>query len=157
MQDCHHSSRKASADPASVVEECIHHIRGLGMRRTRTLECVLSELAKENMPLTIGELAQRPSLRDQCDPTTIYRLVERLHQAGILRKLGLHERAMFYEIIHKDSHRDYLICNQCGNITDINEACPVETLEKALKEKTGYRNIQHDLVFYGECPRCAEA
>jgi len=154
MQHCHHSHPESPLNAKAIVEDCIHRIRALGMRRTRALECVLGELANENLPLTIGDLAQKPSLHQQCDPATIYRLVERLQQVGILRKLGLHERAMFYEINLPGHHRDYLICHLCGSISDINEKCPVEQLEQELIKKTGYSNIQHDLVFYGECPDC---
>jgi Fe2+ or Zn2+ uptake regulation protein len=52
-------------------------------------------------------------------------------------------------------HQDYLICTECGSIEPIQAPCPVHQLEKEISEKTGYKNLYHELEFFGVCPRCA--
>lgn len=150
----HHPEHGDSStqDAAEVVKTCIERVRALGMRRTRLLEDVLGELAGHGKPVTIARLGE--AIGDVCDPATLYRMVERLVEAGVLRRIGLHERALYYELILPGRHRDYLICTSCGAIGDINAACPVDALEQELSSRTGYTGLHHELVFFGTCPEC---
>lgn len=147
-----HQRSQTIPDAAQSVAEAIAQLRALGLRRTRLLEDVLGDLARRDGPVTIGQLNE--ALGSVCDPATLYRMVERLVDAGILRKIGLHERALFYEMIIPGRHRDYLICSACGAIGDIHAACPLDALESELAQRTHYTNLHHELVFYGICPEC---
>lgn len=150
----HHPEHQEApaANPAEVVAQCIQRVLARGMRRTRLLKDVLMNLALRNRPVTIAMLAE--SLGEVCDPASLYRMVERLVEAGVLRRIGLQERAMYYELALPGQHRDYLICQGCGAIGDINAACPVDVLEAELARRTGYSGLHHELVFYGLCPEC---
>lgn len=139
-------------DVEAVVREKIVLVRSLGMRRTHLLESVLRELAGRDRPVTIGQIED--SLQGMCDTATLYRMVERLVEAGILRRIGFHERARYYELVVPGRHHDYLICTGCGAIGDIHLACPVDALEQELAKRTGYSGLQHDLLFFGLCPEC---
>lgn len=145
-------SEQAAPDPAAVVKDCIERVRALGMRRTRLLEDVLLDLAGRSQPVTIGRLGE--AIGGVCDPATLYRMIERLVEAGVIRRIGLHERALYYELVLPGRHRDYLICTACGAIGDINAACPVDALESELARRTGYTGLHHELVFFGVCPEC---
>ena len=136
----------------ALVADAVARVRSLGMRRTRLLEDVLRELAGKTRPVTIGGLGE--AIGGVCDTATLYRMVERLVAAGVLRKIGLHERALYYELAVPGQHRDYLICTGCGAIGDINASCPVDELEQELARRTGYAGLRHELVFYGLCPEC---
>lgn len=124
----------------------------MGMRRTRLLEDVLRDLARRDRPVSISQIEE--SIGPVCDTATLYRMVERLVEAGVLRRIGLQERARYYELVVAGQHHDYLICTGCGAIGDTNLACPVDSLEKELAQRTGYVGLQHDLVFFGRCPEC---
>jgi len=139
-------------DPSAMAAACIEKVRALGMRKTRLLEDVLRDLAGRSRPVTIGQLGE--SLGEVCDPATLYRMVERLVEAGMLRRVGLHGRALYYELAWPGRHHDYLICTACGAIGDIDADCPVDALEKELAGKTGYQGMHHELVFFGVCPEC---
>jgi Fe2+ or Zn2+ uptake regulation protein len=139
-------------DPAARVEQAVAILRHHGMRRTRILNLVLHDLARRTRPATIAEVGE--SLGETVDPATLYRMMERLLHAGVVRRLGLHERAHHYELLTPGQHKDYLICTRCGAIGEINEACPVHDLQDILAKRTGYTELQHDLVFYGVCPEC---
>lgn len=141
-------------DVEAVVREKVARVRSLGMRRTRLLENLLRNLAGRDRPVTIAQVEE--SIGDMCDTATLYRMVERLVEAGILRRIGLHERARYYELVLPGRHHDYLICTECGAIGDIDLACPVDTIEKELADRTGYSGLQHDLVFFGRCPECRQ-
>ena len=135
--------------------ELIDRCRGAGLRRTKALEVLLDTLLDNERPITLAGLEESPLLSSQCDKATIYRLLHRLTDAGIVRRLGLHERAAYFTLILPERHCDYLICTGCGNITLVDAPCPVHELENEIRSKTGYLNLYHELEFFGTCPKCA--
>ncbi len=141
-----------SNDLNNIITRC----RTEGLRRTKALEELLATLLESDRPMTITELAESPRLRNQCDKATIFRLLQRLADKGILRRLGLHERAAYFALLIPGQHRDYLICTECGSIEPINAPCPVHELEKEIQFTSGYKNLYHELEFFGTCPACSK-
>jgi len=142
-----------SDDLTILITRC----RAEGLRRTKALEELLTTLLENNRPMTLAELTQSPRLQNQCDQATVFRLVQRLADKAIIRRLGLHERAAYFALLLPHQHRDYLICTECGSIEAINAPCPVHALEKEIKSSTGFQNLYHELEFFGICPRCVES
>lgn len=134
----------------SIITRC----RAEGLRRTKALEELLATLLESDRPMTLAELAKSPRLSNQCDKATVFRLLQRLADKAILRRLGLHERAAYFALLLPDQHRDYLICTECGTIEPINAPCPVHELEKEIQFTSGYKNLYHELEFFGTCPKC---
>lgn len=137
-----------------LVSETIDRCREAGMRRTKALEQLLVTLIETDRPMTLSELADSPRLTDQCDKATVFRLLQRLTEKGIVRRLGLHERAAYFALLIPGRHRDYLICTECGLIEAVKAPCPVHALEEEIREKTGFRDLYHELEFFGTCPDC---
>ncbi len=134
----------------NIIDRC----RAEGLRRTKALEELLTTLLESSRPMTLGELAESPRLINQCDKATVFRLLQRLADKGIARRLGLHERAAYFALLIPGQHRDYLICTSCGSIEPVNAPCPVHELEKEIQFTTGYKNLYHELEFFGTCPEC---
>jgi Fe2+ or Zn2+ uptake regulation protein len=137
-----------------LVTETIDRCRKAGLRRTKALEELLSTLIEGGRPMTLSELAASKRLTAQCDKATVFRLLQRLADHGIVRRLGLHERAAYFTLLVPGKHSDYLICTSCGSIDAIQAPCPVHHLEDEIREKTGFRNLYHELEFFGVCPKC---
>lgn len=137
------------------VAETIDRCRNQGMRRTKALEQLIATLLESSRPMTLSELAESERLTTQCDKATVFRLLQRLTEKGVVRRLGLHERAAYFTLLLPGRHHDYLICTECGSIEAVKAACPVHALEEEIKEKTGFRNLYHELEFFGVCPDCA--
>lgn len=133
-----------------MIARCREH----GLRRTKALEELIVTLLEAGSPMTLGELAASERLVAQCDKATVFRLLQRLTGHGIVRRLGLHERAAYFTLLVPGNHNDYLICTSCGSIQTIEAPCPVHQLEDEIREKTGYRNLYHELEFFGVCPAC---
>ncbi len=138
-----------------LVSETIDRCRAAGMRRTKAMEQLLATLVETDRPMTLSELAESPRLSDQCDKATVFRLLQRLTEKGVVRRLGLHERAAYFALLVPGRHRDYLICTECGSIEAVKAPCPVHELEDEIRQKTGFRNLYHELEFFGTCPACA--
>lgn len=137
-----------------LVKETITRCRNSGLRRTKALEELIVTLLESDRPMTLSELASSKRLADQCDKATVFRLLQRLAEHGIVRRLGLHERAAYFTLLVPGKHSDYLICTSCGSIEAIKAPCPVHQLEDEIREKTGFRNLYHELEFFGVCPKC---
>lgn len=139
---------------STILQQTIDRCRNAGLRRTKALEELLNTLLESDRPMTLSELAGSPRLHDQCDKATVFRLLQRLASHGLVRRLGLHERAAYFTLLLPGKHSDYLICTDCGRIQAVNAPCPVHDLENEIRRKTGYRNLYHELEFFGTCPAC---
>jgi Fur family transcriptional regulator, ferric uptake regulator len=137
-----------------TIQEAIARCRTAGLRRTKALEELLVTLLASPRPMTLSELASSHRLADQCDKATVFRLLQRLSEHGMIRRLGLHERAAYFTLLIPGKHSDYLICTRCDSIEPINAPCPVHQLEDEIREKTGFQNLYHELEFFGICPTC---
>jgi len=136
------------------VSEFIDRCRAKGLRRTQALEAIIEHLISAGHPLSAAEIAESPALQNRCDPATVYRLLSRLEEKGIVRRLGLRERAAYYTLRHGHCHEDYIVCTECGSIKHLDMACPVEALEAKIAEDSGFANLDHELEFFGVCPDC---
>lgn len=137
-----------------LFDDTLERCRTAGLRRTKALESLMLTMLEAKRPMTLSELASAPALTDLCDKATVFRLLQRLSSHGLVRRLGLHERAAYFALIVPGIHRDYLICTSCGSIEPVKAPCPVHALEEEIRVKTGYRNLYHELEFFGTCPAC---
>lgn len=124
-----------------------------GLRRTAALEATLRVLAAAAQPVTLQQISASSAFGVACDPATIYRLVTRLEEKRIVRRIGFHSRAAHY-CLRESSHQDYLICRDCGTVEILDIACPVEHLEKQIAEESGFSDLEHELEFYGRYLAC---
>ena len=136
---------------AIILEKC----KKAGLRRTKSLSALLETLIEASAPATLAELAESKKMANMCDKVTVYRLLQRLEDKGVVRRLGLHERSAYFALIHPGQHcTDYLICTECNSIEPIKAACPVHALEREIAESSGFQNLYHELEFFGVCPEC---
>jgi len=143
------------SDNPALLRGALSRCRSAGLRRTSSLEGVLRKLISSSRPLTPADVADSAPLKDRCDKATVYRLLLRLEQHGIIRRLGLHDRSSHFAMITPGRHDDYLICTECGAIEKLDLACPVEKLEAQISRESGFRKLHHELEFFGVCPACA--
>lgn len=141
------------SDESTRVESLLKECAAVGLRRTTALEACLRVFASAEQPMTLQQIAAAPVFGVSCDPATIYRLVSRLEERRIVRRIGFHSRAAHY-CLRESSHQDYLICRDCGSVEVLDIACPVEHLEKQIAEESGFSDIEHELEFFGRCATC---
>jgi len=138
--------------PAELTQDALDRCRIAGLRRTKALEDILQALVEAAKPMTLAGLAT--ALEGRCDKATVYRLLIRLEEHSVIRRLGFHDRSAHYTMRYSDRHDDYLICTGCGSVESLDISCPVETLEREISAGSGFTNLYHELQFYGVCPAC---
>ncbi|MEZ5326948.1 MAG: Fur family transcriptional regulator [Verrucomicrobiales bacterium] len=140
---------------ATLVDGIISRLKERGMRRTPALHALLNLMAEEHRPTTLAELASRPGLLDH-DQATIYRLVDKLEEAGAVRRLGLQGGRSHFELLVPGHHHDYLVCRDCGRLEEAPIDCQLCDVETQLATTSGWRDLTHELEFHGRCPACSE-
>lgn len=84
--------------------------------------------------------------------TTVYRTLKLLCDAGMAMEIHFSDGITRYEV-RPDSHHDHLVCMQCGKIVEICDP-RIETLQREMAEKYGFRLRCHVHNLYGLCEMC---
>ena len=80
---------------------------------------------------------------------TIYNNLNKLCEAGLIRKVSIEGSPDRYDRIEK---HDHLVCTKCGRLADI---C-FEDLTASLKEQLGSSFFAYDLKVFYICPECRD-
>jgi Fur family transcriptional regulator, ferric uptake regulator len=109
------------------------------------------------MPVSLSQLGEDPTLSEHYDASTLYRVLLRLEESGLVRRIGLHGRSAHFILRAPGLHSHFLVCRRCGAIREIDINCPVRELDRTIEVETGYRDLEHDLSFYGLCRDCGRS
>ncbi|MEA3506522.1 MAG: transcriptional repressor, partial [Elusimicrobiota bacterium] len=82
-------------------------------------------------------------------------------EKGILNRFRFGDAKARYELrdTDEDEHHHHLICEECGKIINYSEFVQkekdfIDSLEKELSKKHGFKINSHQLHFYGSCKEC---
>ena len=98
--------------------------------------------------LTANEVFEKLKLRF---PTlvlaTVYNNLNKICEAGLIRKVSVEGMADRYDTIKK---HDHLVCKQCGRIVDV----ALEDLTVPLRDQLGDDFLYYDLKVFFLCSEC---
>jgi Fur family ferric uptake transcriptional regulator len=135
---------------AWALAEC----RRLQMRLTPVREKMLALLATQRVPVSLHTLMQTEELRGVCNATTAYRTLMLLREVEVLRQVGLPDKVSFFVLNVPGENNHFLICRQCGAITELPAESHCEHMEHDVAAAHGYAQLYHELQFFGICPAC---
>lgn len=101
--------------------------------------------------LTVNQIYER--LKDshpKVVPATVYNNVNKLWEAGFIRKISVEGMPDRYDSVKK---HDHLVCRHCGKLMDIS----FEDLTAPLRKQLGEDFLFYDLKVYYLCPECRAA
>ncbi|MCS6839049.1 MAG: transcriptional repressor [Bdellovibrionaceae bacterium] len=84
---------------------------------------------------------------------TVYRLLKRLAQSGVVTEVRVGSAPSRYELTAK-YHHDHLTCVMCGLIIEF-ECDEIERLQQQIAQRFGFLLKDHVLELYGICSKCA--
>lgn len=126
------------------------------MKYSRQRELILETLRKaENHPTAEEIHASVKERMKHVSLGTVYRNLNQLSELGIIRKLETADSASIRYDSRNDEHC-HLICTSCGAINDV-DIDFLETLDTAMKHRTGFVVHQHEIVLKGLCSQCAKS
>lgn len=123
-------------------------------QRATVLEVMVRNRGKH---LSAEEVLQQARLlRPNIGIATVYRTLDKLASLEVLYK-GMFDSGKYrYELAddNQEHHHHHVVCLSCGSISEIKDDLLCE-LERNI-QKQGFQIIDHDLKFYGYCPRCSK-
>jgi Fe2+ or Zn2+ uptake regulation protein len=141
--------------PIERHEWALKCLKDKKVRMTRPRRVILVALAKREAPVSLELLAY--TLSGACNLATIYRTMNLFQKAGVVRQLNLTRRYASFVLNSPGRHYDYLMCNDCGAVSDLPDARIIIKLEKKLADHSGFIALQREIKFHGTCPKCQSA
>jgi len=132
------------------------HLRHIGLRVTPQRVLVMEALGSKSGHLTADEIMRWVSARyPAINLATVYRTLDALVSAGLVTHTDLGIGAAYYELVGDTLHH-HLVCDRCGDVTEVEDALLVPLRERLLRDYDFRAAVNH-LAIFGTCRACREA
>lgn len=84
---------------------------------------------------------------------TVYRNLQTLSDSGEVDVLRTPEGELSYRRCETRTHHHHLVCRTCGRTVEI-DGGDVELWAARIGRENGFRDVGHDLEFFGLCSDC---
>ena len=146
-----HSPDHSHAPAAGVAA-----LRSRGRRLTRQRQLIWDVLAAEpDRHLSAQDVTVR--VREQAPgvtPSTVYRTLDVLVEAGLVLRTDLGEDRVFYEPAY-EHHHHHLVCERCGKLVPFADEELEKTIGK-LSRRVNFQVSDHEVVLRGACADCRD-
>ena len=125
------------------------------MRSSSVNHLILKILALNHSHLTAQQVYER--IRENLpavNPSTVYRALERLANAGMISISDMGIGATVYESVGQERHH-HLVCQGCGTVTTMNDRS-VQELFQDIENALEFQVDTNHLVLFGRCKKCRE-
>jgi len=124
------------------------------MRLTPVRESILSFLAQQRLPATLGMILQAGGVRGKCDETTVYRTLMMFKEAELVRLVGTPRKASCFVLNVPGDSANFLICRRCGCISELSLPRPMSAEIGRIASARGFSPTQQDCAIHGLCAGC---
>ncbi len=131
-------------------------LKGTDMRASSVQAAILEALA-ENAPahLTASEIYERIRVKlPAVNPSTVYRALERMANAGAVSVSDMGTGAAVYEILQEGIHH-HLVCQGCRRVFTLDHS-EVQAFFDAVERSHDFKIATNHLVLFGLCAECAQ-
>jgi Fur family ferric uptake transcriptional regulator len=155
-QDPHEDYSLGTVEVAlSPSERFEEYLQSRGMRNTQqrrqVVDFVFSHHEHFDADTLIEQLSSKGAQRRVSRPT-VYRTLQELVDAGLLRKFELDGRSV-YEHDYGYPQHDHLYCKQCRSLIEFRSEELVK-LRDTVAERHRFRVLGHRLIITGVCESC---
>jgi len=141
----------------SPVEKFREYLATRGKRLTHERAIIVDEVFASHEHFEADELVARLATGKngrRVSRATVYRTLNQLVEAGLLRKVARPNDREVYEHDYGYPQHDHFICKQCGTLIEFhNEA--ISSIVEEIAAETGFRMDGHRLEVYGLCEDCS--
>ena len=119
---------------------------------TKQKKSILEIIKEQKKEFTIKEIHNQ--VKDSCGLTTVYRLIDKLVEEGIVKKI-VTKNIVHYQYLEKcdDENHFYLKCNNCGTLIHVDCQC-IDEIKKHIIKEHKFKIINDNLIFNGLCEKC---
>ena len=133
----------------------LEFIRGHGLRVTAERQALFEEIFSHHRHLDAEDLLG--ALRERgiaISRATVYRNLELLARAGMVRKHRLGQGRFLFEHVHAGLEHDHLVCTACGQVVEF-QSPGIAALQVEICRAHGFEPRRHGLEIHGLCRDCA--
>jgi len=135
------------------AEKTLSVLQAKGRRLTPTRKALSTIFDSLTEPITVTEiLAKLSKVSISVHKTTIYRELETLIDLDLVTEVDFGDGQKRYE--RRGKHHHHIVCRQCGRVVDVFLHAEFGAIEKKLARQVAYREITHNLEFFGLCDGC---
>jgi Fe2+ or Zn2+ uptake regulation protein len=128
-------------------------LRRAGCRPTAQRLLVLQALGGGEHVTADDVLAHARARYPSINPSTVYRTLDALVDAGIARRTDLGTDRLYFEIVREHRHH-HAVCQVCGAVAHLHDAS-LQPLKDALRSETGFElTPDREIAIPGICPDC---
>jgi Fur family ferric uptake transcriptional regulator len=113
--------------------------------RAMILDAALRKTALFEAEQLVADLKQ---LGHRVSRATVYRTLNHLHDAGILKQVFFDNKQSYYEVIAGRQAYDYLICIETGRVIEFNSE-KLKKLRDEICQQHGFDPLSHQFHIYG--------
>lgn len=142
--------------PISPVEKFREYLATKGKRLTQERAIIVEDVFSSHEHFDAEQLIARLSPRNdgrRVSRATVYRTLNDLQDAGLLRKVTRTNDRDVYEHDYGYPQHDHLICNNCGKLIEFRNQDITQILEE-VTARHGFRMSGHRTEVYGTCADC---
>lgn len=146
VRDRLNAAREAGDSAADIL-------RRAGCRPTAQRLLVLRALSSGDHVSAEEVLAHARASYPAINPSTVYRTLDALAEAGLVLCVDLGSGRRHYEIAREHRHH-HVVCQRCGAVAHLHDAS-LAPLATALRADSGYRLVlDREIAMPGVCPAC---
>ena len=142
----------------SPSERFAEFLQSRGKRLTQQKSILLATIFKRHAHFDADDLIdelRRGKNGKKVSRPTVYRTLNELVAAGILRRMNLKGRAV-YEHDYGYPQHDHLHCEKCDKLIEFQSA-ELKQLREAVASMHNFRVTGHRLIINGVCDECSKA
>lgn len=139
-----------------TADSLVVALRSEGLRVTRSRRAVCEVLAvahREHLTASDVQAKASAELGTDLDRSTVYRTLEALESAGVIRHGHFGQGPTVYHLAEEERHQ-HLICRSCGRTVSIPESDLLD-LTKEIATRTGFITDVEHFALSGLCGDCA--
>lgn len=138
----------------SPAEKFREYLATRSKRMTRERSTIVEAVFAEHDHFDAEQLArQLDDGPDRVSRSTVYRTLEQMVDAGMLRSVARQDGRTVYEHDYGYPEHDHLICRKCGSLTEFHNTEIRQILDQ-VAAGSGFRMESHRLEVTGLCNAC---
>jgi Fur family ferric uptake transcriptional regulator len=130
------------------------YLRANGLSYTSQRKIVLDEVLRGPTHFDVEDLvAQVRRKKAGVSRATVYRTVNHLARARMVRKMDFDESHAHFEVVSKGNHHEHLVCERCGRIVEFADS-KLEQRIRRMADENGMVMTKHLVQIIGVCKEC---